>query len=64
MKWILHYLKGTSNIGLIYGKHKDTTRSVVEYVDSDYTEDLDKRRSLTGYVCTLGRYTITWKATL
>lgn len=64
MKWILRYLKSITNIGLIYKKHKETTRSVVGYVDSNYIEDLDKRRSWTGYVFILGRYTISWKATL
>ena len=34
------------------------------YVDSDYARDLDKRRSLIGYVFIIGGYAINWKATL
>jgi hypothetical protein len=33
-------------------------------VDSDYAGDLDKRRSLTGFVFTLSGCAISWKATL
>jgi ATP-binding cassette subfamily B (MDR/TAP) protein 1 len=33
-------------------------------VDSDYAADLDKRRSLTGYVFTIGGCAVSWKATL
>jgi hypothetical protein len=33
-------------------------------VDSDYAADLDKRRSLTGYVFTVSGYAVSWKATL
>ena len=38
---------GTSNACLQIGKSRD---GLVGYVDSDYAGDLDKRRSLTGYV--------------
>ena len=34
------------------------------YVDADYAGDLDKRRSLTGYVFTLFGCTVSWKAQL
>ena len=34
------------------------------YVDYYYARDLDKRRSLTGYVFTIRGYAISWKATL
>ncbi|KAF2298919.1 hypothetical protein GH714_029104 [Hevea brasiliensis] len=40
------------------------SNSVIGYVDSDFTGDLDKRRSLTGYLFTLSRSAISWKATL
>ncbi|KAK1692074.1 hypothetical protein QYE76_008771 [Lolium multiflorum] len=38
--------------------------SLAGYVDSDYAGDLDKRRSLTGYVFTVGGCAVSWKATL
>ena len=41
-----------------------TRDGVAGYVDSDYVGDLDKRRSLTGYVFTIGGCAISWKATL
>ncbi|KAG8477716.1 hypothetical protein CXB51_027660 [Gossypium anomalum] len=34
------------------------------YVDADFAGDLDRRRSLTGYVFTIGGCAISWKATL
>ncbi|GJX84607.1 secreted RxLR effector protein 161-like protein [Tanacetum coccineum] len=37
---------------------------VTGYVDSDCAGHLDRRRSLTGYVFTLGECTISWKVTL
>ena len=33
-------------------------------MDPDYVGDLDKRRSLTGYVFSIGGCAISWKATL
>lgn len=50
VKWILRYLKGTADIGLVFDRFKGTPSNVVGYVDSDYAGDLDKRRSLSGYV--------------
>uniref|UniRef100_A0A803N5N9 Uncharacterized protein n=1 Tax=Chenopodium quinoa TaxID=63459 RepID=A0A803N5N9_CHEQI len=34
------------------------------YLDSDYAGDVDGRRSMTGYVFTLGGSVVSWKATL
>ena len=53
MKWILRYLQGTVDVGLVYDKGNDINSSVVGYFDSDYVGDLDKRKSLTGFVFTL-----------
>ncbi|GKD76273.1 retrovirus-related pol polyprotein from transposon TNT 1-94, partial [Tanacetum coccineum] len=52
VKWILRYLKGASNICLVYdGKgHGD---GLVGYSDSDYGGDLVKQRSLTCFIFTL-----------
>jgi len=41
-----------------------TTDNVVGYVDSNYAGDLDRRRSLSGYIFTLCNSVISWKATL
>lgn len=62
MKRIFRYLRGTSDVGLIHGS--DTQCLVTSYSDSDYAGDVDSRRSMTGYVVTLGGYVVSWKATL
>lgn len=38
--------------------------SLVGYVDSIYASDLDKMRSLLGYVFTFGNCVVSWKSTL
>uniref|UniRef100_A0A3Q7JAX8 Reverse transcriptase Ty1/copia-type domain-containing protein n=1 Tax=Solanum lycopersicum TaxID=4081 RepID=A0A3Q7JAX8_SOLLC len=62
VKRIFRYLRGTSDVGLIYGG--DTQCLVTGYSDSDYAGDVDTRRSITGYVFTLGGSVVSWKATL
>ncbi|KAG8499388.1 hypothetical protein CXB51_005980 [Gossypium anomalum] len=44
-----------------FGRTKD---GVIGYVDADFAGDLDRRRSLTGYVFTIRGCAISWKATL
>ena len=63
VKWILRYLRGSADLCLVYDQ-SDCTSSVTGYVDSDYAGDLDKRRSLTGYVFTYSGGAISWKAVL
>jgi hypothetical protein len=46
---------------LQFGKYRD---GLVGYVDSGYDGDLNKRRSLRGYVFTIGGYVVSWKASL
>jgi hypothetical protein len=60
VKWIFRYLRGTIDARLEFGNGKALTG----YVDADFAGDLDKRRSLTGYVFTLGDCAISWKSTL
>ncbi|KAH9680956.1 hypothetical protein KPL71_026757 [Citrus sinensis] len=62
--WILRYLAGTTGYGLIYGAEKYAEVSVEGYVDADYAGDLDKRRSLIGFLFMLNGCTINWKASL
>jgi hypothetical protein len=47
---ILLYLWGTTDVGLVNDRGCGIGSSVIGYVDSDYAGDLDKRRSLTGFV--------------
>lgn len=63
-KWVMRYVKGTVNKGLLYSKEDQFKEEITSYVDSDYAADLDKRRSLTGYVFTLFGNAISWKPTL
>ena len=59
---IFRYLRGTTDIGLVYGNGKECL--VTGYSDSDYAADVDTRRSVTGYVFTLGGSVVSWKSTL
>ncbi|KAJ9543281.1 hypothetical protein OSB04_022988 [Centaurea solstitialis] len=61
VQWVLRYLSGTRNHCLCFGTSRD---SVQGYVDSDYGGDMDGRRSLSGYVFTMGSCAISWKAVL
>jgi hypothetical protein len=52
VKRILRYLKGTAKLGLSFQRSTPSVQSpgLVVYVDSDYAEDKDCRRSRTGFV--------------
>ncbi|GJS65927.1 retrovirus-related pol polyprotein from transposon TNT 1-94 [Tanacetum coccineum] len=52
----------TSDVGLIYGGDREYL--VVGYSDSDFAANLDSRRSLIGYVFTIGNSVVSWKAKL
>jgi hypothetical protein len=41
-----------------------TEKRLIGYVDSDFAGDLDRQRSLTGYVFTVGSCAVSWKAVL
>src|SRR3984885_13549727 len=57
VKWILRYLKGTTDQALCFG---GSNISLQGYVDADMAGDRDKRRSTTGDVFTVGRKTVSW----
>ena len=57
IKRILRYIRGTSEVALCYGGSKFTIR---DYVDLDFAEDLDKRKSTHGYVFTLAERVVSW----
>ena len=61
VKWILKYLRGTTNKSLCVG---GSSVSLQGYVNANMASDRDNRRSATGYVFTLGRKTINWVSKL
>ncbi|KAJ0844964.1 putative RNA-directed DNA polymerase [Helianthus annuus] len=64
VKWILRYLNGTRDLGIVYGNFDDQDAIVKGYVDSDFAKDSDKGRSITGYVFKVLGGTVSWKASL
>ena len=63
IEWIMRYLKGTTNICLIFGPNV-STNSLVGYTNSDYGGDLMRKRFLTCYIFILYICAISWKVTL
>ena len=53
VKWVLQYVKGTIDVGLVFEKDSTSKQECVGYADYDYEGDLDERQSTTGYVFTL-----------
>ncbi|KAI3641430.1 hypothetical protein MIR68_000560 [Amoeboaphelidium protococcarum] len=61
-KRVLRYLRGTIDMGLVYNGHNDLTPFV--YVDADYANDKDTRRSQTGYALLMAGAAVSWKSKL
>ena len=57
VKWILRYLRGTTNQELCFGGSNIYLRG---YVDADMASDNDNRSNTTGYVFTVGGTTVSW----
>lgn len=57
-------LKSIADFDCVYDMASVDISRVVGLLDSDYAGDLDKWRSLTGYVSTICNCIISWKATL
>ncbi|CAM8962827.1 unnamed protein product [Rhodiola kirilowii] len=64
VKWILRYVKGTLNKGLLFRGNQSRQEVVEGYVDSDYAGNLDTRKSQTGLVFTVFGTAVSWKANL
>ena len=57
VKWILRYLRGTTNQALCFG---GSNIALQGYVDADMAGDRDKRRRTTRYVFTVGGIAVSW----
>ena len=64
VKWILRYVKGTVDYALAFGSHTAQSLNIVGYVDADYAQDLDRRRSTTGFVFTLAGGCVSWRSSI
>ncbi|KAJ1293734.1 hypothetical protein BS78_01G091700 [Paspalum vaginatum] len=60
VKNILRYLIVTRDLGLFYGRNKDS--SLIGYTDADYLSDPHNARSQTGFVYLQGGTAISWKS--
>ena len=49
---------------MVFKKDSTDKYECIGYVDSDYTEDLDKCRSSTGYVFILSQAPVSWRSIL
>ncbi|KAE8704670.1 hypothetical protein F3Y22_tig00110447pilonHSYRG00005 [Hibiscus syriacus] len=61
VKWILRYLRGTTNKALCF---KGGDMILTGYVDADLAGNVDIRRSTTGYVYTLRGTAVSWVSQL
>ncbi|GJS94799.1 retrotransposon protein, putative, ty1-copia subclass [Tanacetum coccineum] len=64
VKWILKYLKGTADVGLMYGRDQGKHVDVDGFIDADYAKDPDKGRTITEYVFMVHDCVVSWKSTL
>jgi len=53
IKWILSYVKVSLDRFLAFDNSKTTTYDVTRFVDFDYSRDVHRRRSISGYIFTL-----------
>jgi len=58
VKWILKYVKGTTDVGLFYSKQ--TNQNLVGFCDADWAGNLDDRRSTTGGCFFLRNNLVSW----
>ena len=61
VKWVLRYLRGTTDMALCYGGSDILLQG---YCDSDFAGDIDSRKSTTGYIFTLGSAAVSWVSRL
>ena len=60
LKWVLEYLKGTIQFGILFSVRYDFSISI--FSDANWTSCPDDRISTTSYVVYLGSNPITWSS--
>ena len=61
VKGIMRYLKGTKGMRICFGSKE---ACIDGYTDADYTDDMDKRRSTSGYVFMFTGGAVSWQSCL
>ena len=65
LKWILIYMKGTREYGIMFKRCKERDKEpLVGFCDSDYAVSIDTRKSQTWYVFCLFGSVVCWKSCL
>jgi len=64
VKWILWYIKGIIDVGLMFENDTTSKQECIRYVNFDYDGDLDKRQFTMGYVFTLSQAPVSWSSIL
>lgn len=64
VKRVFRYLRGTVDHGITYrgSGSRESTPTLLGYCDSDWAEDVNDRKSITGYAFLLGNAAISWKS--
>ena len=60
-KRVLRYIKGTINYGLVFDG-RSTRCFLIGYSDADWANDVDTRRSTSGYVFQINGLTVSWSS--
>lgn len=61
VKWIMRYLRGTSKLSLCFGSRKP---ELIGYTDANMAEDIDSRKSTSGFLIKLLGGAISWQSKL
>ena len=61
VKWILRYLKSTTNLSLTFGGEKAT---LVGFTDADMARDIDSQKSTSGFMVKFARGAVAWQSRL
>ena len=64
VKWVLWYIKGTLNVGLVFEKDSTGKQECIRCVDSNYAGDLDKYQSTARYVFILSQAPVSRRSIL
>ena len=59
-KYILHYLKGTTDFGLVLGRQTKESFDLVRWTDSNWAQDPDDCHSVGGFIFNIARSSISW----